>query len=749
MKRFSFLAFSFFAIAIMAQGQQPQGQPPKGQQPPSKSFKGKPPEIKPPPAKKPSRLPLNIDELLKAERDKAGLKPGAKHPLTLEDLWKVQRLGKPALSPDGKHVAIDVTSYSMADNDSHSDIWLLSTDGKTQRQLTTFRGKNSGPAWSPDGTTLAFVSKRGSDASQIYLISPSGGGEARKLTSLPMSPSGLKWAPDGKKLFCIVHTWPDTPDDASYKKREAGKKSDKVQAYIIEDAMFRYWDAWLADGKRPVVFRVDVETGKHDNLFAGLKLNLPVTAASADSYDIAPDGKEICFTADSTKEIGTDTNLDLYAMSLDKPGDPVNLTTDNPVADFNPVYSLDGQRIAFLRQTEKYFYADRVRIMVGSRMTGEIAEVTATLDRSCDSPRWTGINRLLFGAEDKGYHRLYTADLETGSITCITKQFRDSDSSPVVDVSGKVAVFLKSTFDYPSEVWCREEGPSRPEFRRLDRFNDELRKDWLLGTVKDMYYKGADNTDVQMWVVYPPDFDSTKKWPLLMMVHGGPHSAIPNDFHFRWNLQLLAAHGYVVACPNFHGSSGFGQEFTDSITGDMATKPFIDIMKATDYMEKMLYIDTNRTVAAGASYGGYMMAWINGHTDRFKAMVCHAGVYNWHSMMASDVVRGRQRPLGALPWGDLDKIDRQSPQRFAVNFKTPTLVMHGEKDFRVPVTQGFEYYNTLRQKGIPTRLVYFPDENHWVLKPQNARLWTREFFGWLDRYVGHGPTMPPVVEKKQ
>jgi dipeptidyl aminopeptidase/acylaminoacyl peptidase len=224
------------------------------------------------------------------------------------------------------------------------------------------------------------------------------------------------------------------------------------------------------------------------------------------------------------------------------------------------------------------------------------------------------------------------------------------------------------------------------------------------------------------------------------VVHGGPHNAIPTDFHFRWNLQLLAAQGYVVACPNFHGSSGFGQKFTDSITGDMATKPFIDVMKATDYMESLSYIDKDRMAAAGASYGGYMMSWLNGHTDRFKAMVCHAGVYNWHSMMASDVVRGRQRPLGAFPWGDLKQIDKQSPQRFAADFKTPTLVMHGEKDYRVPVTQGFEYYNTLRMKGVPARLVYFPDENHWVLKPRNARLWMREFLAWLDKYVGHGPT---------
>ena len=278
------------------------------------------------------------------------------------------------------------------------------------------------------------------------------------------------------------------------------------------------------------------------------------------------------------------------------------------------------------------------------------------------------------------------------------------------------------------------------ETRRIDQFNTELTAKWDLGEVKDVTYKGADDEDVQMWIVHPPGFDATKKWPLLMVVHGGPHNGITTDFHFRWNLHLLASKGYVVACPNFHGSTGFGQRFTDSITGDMATKPFIDIMKATDYMIATGYIDKERMAAAGASYGGYMMAWMNGHTDRFKAMICHAGVFNWHTQMASDIVRSRERALGALPWGDIAKIDRQSPQRFAANFKTPTLVIHGEKDFRVPINNGFEYFNTLRLKGVPTRLVYFPDENHWVMKPQNSRLWHREVFAWLEKYIGNGPT---------
>jgi dipeptidyl aminopeptidase/acylaminoacyl peptidase len=673
-----------------------------------------------------------------------------KRPITLEDLWKVKRLGKPAISPDGRWVAVEVTTFNMEKNNGTSQIWLLSTDGKTHKQLTRYRGKNSGPVWSPDGKNIAFVSKRSGNVSQIYLISPDGG-EARELTNLPMSPSGLKWGPAGKTIYCIVNTWPDTPDDESYKKKEKATKESKVQAYVIDDALFRYWDHWIADGKRPVIFAVNAATGKHKNLFAGLKLHLPVMRYSAESYDISPDGKELCFTADSTKKIGTDYNLDLYTMPLDTSRDregawngPKNITTDNPGNDFNPVYSPDGKRLAFLRQTTKFFYADRSRIMVLDCTTGESREITANLDRSCGSQHWLGKSDLLcFEAEDKGYHRLYGVG-SSGQAMLEAQHDPEggSDTAPCSAV-GKT-VYLTASFSSPPDLWIswspKAGGPFRGSAARVSKFNESLHAQWDLGQVKNVTYKGADDEDVQMWIVYPPGFDPKKKWPLLMVVHGGPHNAIPTDFHFRWNLHLFASKGYVVACPNFHGSSGFGQKFCDSITGDMATKPFIDIMKATDYMEKQGYIDKDRMAAAGASYGGFMMAWLNGHTDRFKTMICHAGVYNWHSQMASDITRSRERSLGALPFGDIARIDKQSPQRYAKNFKTPTLIFHGEKDYRVPVTQGFEYYNTLRLKGVPTRLVYFPDENHWVLKPQNSRLWHREFFAWLEKYIGTGPT---------
>jgi dipeptidyl aminopeptidase/acylaminoacyl peptidase len=665
---------------------------------------------------------------------------GKKHALTVEDMWRVKRLGPPALSPDGQWVAVEVTTYRMKENDSTSDIWLLAANGTTSRRLTTRSGKNSDPAWSPDGKQIAFVSRPDGENAQVFLIPPTGG-QAKQLTKMPMSPFGLKWSADGKAIYCIARTWPDTPDDATYQKKEQALKDGKVKAYIIDAALYRVWNEWIADGRRPVVFAIDSGTGAHRNLFVGTKLHLPVLGPpdqlSPAHYDIAPDGGELCFTADSLGETGTDYNRDLYVLPLDKPDPPRNITADNPANDAYPAYSGDGRWIAYTRQTIKFFYADRQRLMLYDRQTGKRNEITAKFDRSCGAPKWSADSRrIYFEAQDKGQVRLFAVTPVGADVTPLTAGHTDHD--PALSRDGTMLAFLRSSFGRPPAVHTTPTRAVSP--RQIDSFNDALVATWNLGPVKEVYFKGADAEEVQMWIVHPPGFDAAKKWPLLQVVHGGPHGAMLNDFNFRYNLHLFASRGYVVASVNFHGSSSFGQRFTDSITGDIGAKPMTDVMKGTDTMEALPYIDKKRTAAFGASYGGYMMAWLNGHTDRFRALVCHAGVYNWQSMMASDYARNFEYQLGAFPWGQPGAVDKQSPNRFAGNFKTPTLVTHGERDYRVPVTQGLEFYNTLRLRGVPARLVYFPDEDHSILKPQNSVLWHREVFAWLDRYIGHGPT---------
>ncbi|HMO34591.1 MAG TPA: S9 family peptidase [Gemmatales bacterium] len=658
--------------------------------------------------------------------------------ITAEDLWKVKRVGNPSTSPDGRWAVVDVSTTNMDKNESTSELWLLSTDGKTQKQLTRSGGRNSHPKWSPDGQYIAFLSQRtGDENTQIYVISTSGG-EARRVSNMPMAPYGIKWSADSTTIFCTAWTWSDTPTDEAYQKKNKERRENKVQAYIIEEGIFRYWDRWIADGKRPVVWAVDLSTGKHRNLLAHCRRHLPPYEASERDYDVSPDGKTLAFVSENVEVLGLDTNHDIYTLDLTMPdAQAVNITEENQANDTHPAYSPDGKYLAFLRQTTKFFYADKFRLMLRETSTGTTKELSSELDRSCNHPVWVpDSKRIAVEVEDSGITNIAFATLD-GKITRPRESFSERGISFAHGNEERVGVYVVSSFDRPPGIVAHRPGSKA---HQIDHFNDDLVREWKLGKVESLTFQGADNREIQMFLVYPPDFDASKKWPLVQMVHGGPHNAFTNDFSFRWHPHVWAAQGWVIAIVNFHGSSGFGQEFTDSITGDLGTKPMIDIMKSTEFLCAKPWIDKTRVAAAGASYGGYMMAWLNGHTDFFRAMVCHAGVYNWHSMVASDLVRGRDRSLGAPPWGDLTKVDAQNAQRFAANFKTPTLVIHGEKDYRVPVTQGMEYYNTLRQKGVPTRFLYFPDENHWVLKAQNSLLWHKEVFAWLGKYIGHGPS---------
>jgi dipeptidyl aminopeptidase/acylaminoacyl peptidase len=659
----------------------------------------------------------------------------ARHPITVEDMWAVKRPGAPSLSPDGRWAAVELTAYDMKENTSTSDIWLLSTDGSFQRRLTTNPARDTSPVWSPDGKWIAFLSKRESDEqTQIYLISPEGG-EARRLTKLPAGASALKWFPDSKRIACLSWVWPDLTTDEEQAKRLKEQQDAKVKAYIIDTTSFRYWDHWLADGRVPHLFVVDVETGKHRDVFAGTGLSLVRQDPSADSYDISPDGNEIAFTTDLGKDPGFDPNEDIVTIPAGG-GKWTNITADNPANDTNPRYSPNGKWIAYTRQTIKWFYADQRRIVLYDRATAAKRVVTENWDRSADSPIWSSDSqRLYFTAEDKARQPIWVLPIN-GSPQPVSQGGTNSNLAHSAD--GRSLTFLRTTMGMPPAVYAT--GSDGTGARKIETFNDELTAQWQLGEVKEVTYKGWGGDPVQMWVIYPPGFNPKKKWPLLQIVHGGPHGAWMDQFHFRWNMHLFASRGYVVSAVNFHSSTGWGQAFTDSTTGDYGRRELEDVEKGTDFLLAQGYIDPARLAAAGGSFGGYMMAWMNGHTTRYKAMVCHAGVYDWVAQMASDVVRGRDRALGGFPWEKPQKVLEQSAHSYAKSFKTPTLVVHNQQDFRVPVTQGFEYYTTLRMLGVASRLLYFPDENHFVLKPQNSLLWYNEFFNWIGKYAAAGPS---------
>ena len=593
----------------------------------------------------------------------------AKRAITAEDLWAVKRPGAPTLSPDGKWAAVEIVSYDMKENTSTSDIWLLATDGSAQKRLTTHTARDSAPAWSPDGKWIAFTSRReGDEAAQIYVISPEGG-EARRVTKISTGASGIKWLADSKRIAFVSWVWPQLKTDEEQAKKLKEQRESKVKAYVIETTNFRYWDHWVADGRAAHLFVADVATGETRDVLAGTALSLPRTDAGAGSYDFAPDGKEAAIVTDLSPDPGYMPNDDVVVLDLGT-GKWWNLTEDNKADDGAPHYSPDGKWLAYTRNLIPYA-PDRQRLVLYDRAAKTKKALAENWDYSINELVWSPDSKQFFlAAEEKGRQYFWTLPLSGGTPKAIVQG--GTNSSLELSGDGRTLAFVRTTMSTPLAVFAAD--ASGANARKIETFNGALAAEWSLGEVRSVDYKGWNGEAVQMWVVYPPDFDKTKKWPLLQIVHGGPHGAWLDQFHFRWNLHVFAARGYVVAAVNYHGSPGWGDAFTDAIHGQYGTKELADVEAGTDFLIGEGYIDKDRLAAGGGSYGGYMVAWMNGHTNRYKAYVCHAGVYDWVAQMASDFVRGRQRALGGFPWEAPEKVLSQSAQFYAKNFKTPTLV---------------------------------------------------------------------------
>ena len=660
-----------------------------------------------------------------------------KRNFNVDALWQLERLGTPSLSPDGAQAVASVSSHSMETNKSSASLHLFSTLGGAPRQLTSAGDKDGQPQWSPRGDLIAFIAKREQqgvkdEEPQLYVIAPDGG-EARRVGHVATGVEAFKWFPDGKRIAFVSWVRPQLKGAIAQAKAHKAFKDRKDTAYVTDEALYRFWDHNVAMERVPHLHVVDVATGRVRDLFEGSIFELTRTEPDAHSFDISPDGKRIVFAFDpaAEKRIG---NLFTLAEVEIRTGDVRTLLADKDWDFSAPRYSHAGGHLAFLASNQGVKHTMPAQLAVLDTH-GRWAVMSADWDHEVSAPlAWDEDDTaLFFGAEDTGRRHLYRFELATQQAAIA---FEGGNATGFASAAG-VIVVTHDSVQYPARLSLMAEGQAP---RRIDRLNDELLEQHRFSKHEEVWLKGAQGDEVQMWLIYPPDFNPKKKYPVMHVIHGGPHTAFGDSWHWRWNHQVFAAEGYVVACVNYHGSSSFGYRFLDSITHRWGELELQDLEAGTDWLLAKPWVDSKRIFATGGSYGGYMVAWMNGHVEhgRYQAYVCHAGCFDWQAMFADDAYTWHVKELGAYYWNDPAKIAAQSPHSFAQNFATPTLVIHGALDYRVPDAQGLAYYNTLKAQNIAARLVWFPDENHWVLKPRNSKLWYGEFFDWLRRHDAAG-----------
>jgi dipeptidyl aminopeptidase/acylaminoacyl peptidase len=657
--------------------------------------------------------------------------PANSRQLTAEKMWALKRLGDPAITPNGATAVVPVTTYDIGENKGFTDLWLIPVDGGPARQLTSDKASDSQPTVSPDGKWIAFVSKRGDDAeSQIYVIAIDGG-EARRVTNLPTGASIPKWFPDSTRLAFVSEVWPDLVrwEDQGARKKE--RADSRMSARTWTKAPISYFDHYL-DEREPHLFSIALAGGDPTAITRMSGYHLSKQENDSFSYDISPDGLEVAFAAD-VDESGIDSNYDMILLPTCGCKPPRNISEANKADEGSPLYSPDGKRLAFVQQRTPRFYADRARLMIFDRAAGTTVGVTEKWDRSASGLVWERDSRSLLGSiDDAGTRRVYRFRLDGGVPAALTGASSYGGLALASNAKGLVAI--RQGFTEPPTLVAIS--PRTGAATKLSTFNDEALAGIDQGKVESVTYKGAKDADIQMWVVYPPGFDASKKYPVLMLLHGGPHSAMIDAVQWRWNAEVFASWGYVVTWHNFHGSGGFGNDFTYSINPDWISLPYEDTIKAAEWLMAKPFVDGERMVAAGGSYGGFLATTLLGRKHPFKALVAHAAVYNLFTQVGSDYGSEAERFFNF--WDKPEEFAKYSPHTSAANFTTPTLVIHGQLDLRVPLSHGIELFNTLQKRGVPSKLVYFPDENHWVLKPQNSLYWYQAVRDWVATYAKPG-----------
>ena len=655
------------------------------------------------------------------------------HPFNVHDLVTMERISEPQVSPDGKTLAFVLRVTDLEANKGRTSLWAVGTDGNGLRQLTRpAKGNDSNPRWAPDGQGLFFLSTR-SGSSQVWQL-PVSGGEARQLSDLPLDVSSLVVSPDGRHLAVSIDVYVDCEDLACTAKKVEEREQGRPSGMVFDRLFVRHWDTWN-DGRRGHVFVMPAAGGTAVDVCRGLDADAPPKPfGGAEEITFTPDSQAVVFSArgiDSPEAWSTD--FDLYLAPVDGSQPPRNLTPENKAVLSQPAFSPDGKTLAYLAMARPGYEADRLRLVTRPWPEGPARVVTEAWDRSLSRFAFAKDGKKVFAvADDIGQQPLFSIDLASGNVS---KLVAEGHVQELAVTAGHV-YFGLNNLRMPVELFSVPVAGG--EARQLTHVNAERLAATRMGKPEQFSFTGAAGDTVYGWVVTPADFDPAQKYPVAFLIHGGPQGSFGNDFHYRWNPQTYAGAGYAVVTVDFHGSTGYGQAFTDAINNDWGGKPLEDLQKGlAAALERYPWLDGDRVGALGASYGGYMISWIAGQwPDRFKCLVNHDGIFDQRMMYyATEELWFPEWEHGGPYYQRAEAYERENPAHFADRWKTPMLVIHGGLDFRIPLTQGLASFTALQRQGVESRLVIYPDENHWVLKPLNSIQWHDEVNAWLDRFL--------------
>jgi len=655
-----------------------------------------------------------------------------RHPFSVHDLVNMRRISEPKISPDGKQIVYVLRTTDLEANKGKTDLWLMNLDDESVKQLTSDPGSDTNPCWSPDGCAIYFLSDR-SGSSQVWRISCEGG-EAQQVTDLQADAGNLVVSPDGSKLAFTIEVFPGL--DIAETQKQLQETADKKSSGLIFNQVFvRHWDRWK-DGRRSHLFVLSV--GNEDppvDIMKDMDADTPSQPfGGSEEFTFTPDSRGVVFSArDAGREEAWSTNFDLYYAPADGSEPPENLTSGNKAWDTQPVFSPDGKTLAYMAMKRPGYESDRFRIVLMDWPGRKIKTLTEKWDRSPSIFIWSENGKKLYAtASHFGQRSLFSIDVKTGK----TENIVYHGTIRSVMEARKRLIFSMDHLESPVELYSVK--TNGKDIKQITSVNADKLKDIQFGKPEQFTFKGWNDETIYGYIVKPVDFDPLKKYPVAFLIHGGPQGSFGNDFHYRWNPQTYAGAGYAAVMVDFHGSVGYGQAFTDAIRNDWGGKPLEDLQKGlAAALDRYPWMDGDRIGALGASYGGYMINWIAGQwPDRFRCLVTHDG--NLDERFAyydTEELWFPEWDHAGTPWENPDRYEKQNPVNYVQNWKTPMLVIHGEKDFRVVNTQGLATFNVLQRRGIPSKLLYFPDENHWVLKPYNSIQWHDTVIGWLDQWL--------------